>query len=482
MNNPYYDAPLVLVDLETTGATPAQDRITEVGLVQIDADGIRTWSSLVNPQREIPPFIQSLTGISNAMVAAAPPFAELAPLLLEKLQGRIFIAHNARFDYGFLKQEFKRLGLPFNARVLCTVKLSRRLYPHEHKHSLDTLVARHGLSVPGERHRALTDALLLQQFLDAAAQDHPAEHIHAQIFDLTRQPEVPPGLNPEIIDDLPENHGVYVFYGAADEPLFVGRSSNVRKRVLTHFAAQGKERKNAKEGQMLAQLQRLDWHETSGEFGSLLQETRLLKTLTPQFSPRLRKTRELCAWRIIATRDEPLQISLVPLETLADAEPDTLWFGPFRSEREARTALSRLAEANNLCRFVLGMETAAPCSSHLAHVCRGACAGKEPHNLHNARVLAALSRFKLATWPYRSPIALREGQGDNAALHVLDQWNYLGSARDEAELAEILANPRPVFDMDMFKLIQSELKRNRCAIQILPTAGHNEYYSPESYE
>ena len=474
MNNPYYDAPLVLVDLETTGATPATDRITEVGLVQIDADGVRNWSSLVNPQRAIPPFIQSLTGISNEMVAAAPSFADLAPLLLEKLQGRIFVAHNARFDYGFLKQEFKRLGLPFNARVLCTVKLSRRLYPHEHKHSLDTLVARHGLSVPGDRHRALTDALLLQQFLDAAGQDHPAAHIHTHIHELTRQPEVPAGLNPDIVDDLPEGHGVYVFYGVNDQPLFIGRSSNVRKRVLTHFANTGKG-KQAREGLMLSQLRRVETQETSGDFGSLLHEARLLQTHTPLYSPRLRKTRELCAWRIVATRDQPLQIDLVPLETLADSAPEHLWFGPFRSEREARTALTRLAEANNLCRQVLGLETSAPCSSHLAHVCRGACAGKESHNLHNARVLAALSRLKLATWPYAGPVALSEGQGDQAVLHVLDQWNYLGSARDESELAELIASPRPVFDMDMFKLIQAELKRGRNPIQVIPPGGYEDF-------
>ncbi|KPC53379.1 exonuclease domain-containing protein [Amantichitinum ursilacus] len=467
MNNPYFDAPLVLVDLETTGATPATDRITEVGLVQIDADGIRSWQSLVNPQRSIPPFIQQLTGINDAMVADAPTFAELAPTLSQKLEGRVFVAHNARFDYGFLKQEFKRLGLRFNARVLCTVKLSRKLYPHEHKHSLDTLVARHGLSVPGERHRALTDALLLQQFLDAAQRDHPVTAIHAAIQDLTRQPVVPPGVDPAIVDDLPENHGVYVFYGDGDEPLFIGRSSNVRKRVLTHFSVDLKDRKKAREAQMLGLLKRVDWAETSGEFGSLLHEASLLRTLSPQYSPRLRKTRELVAWRLMPQPDAPLEIALVPLENLAEAGPDEFWFGPFRSEREAKTALTRLADAHNLCRTLLGFETVAPCSSHLAQKCRGGCVGKEPVGLHNARVLAALSKLKMPAWPYAGPVALAEGQGDAAVLHVLENWNYLGSARDDEQLADLLSAPRPAFDLDMFKLIQAELKRGRLIIKKL---------------
>lgn len=156
---------------------------------------------------------------------------------------------------------------------------------------------------------------------------------------------------------------------------------------------------------------------------------------------------------------------LVPLENLAEAGPDEFWFGPFRSEREAKTALTRLADAHNLCRTLLGFETVTPCSSHLAQKCRGACMGKEPVGLHNARVLAALSKLKMPAWPYAGPVALAEGQGDAAVLHVLENWNYLGSARDDEQLAELLSAPRPAFDLDMFKLIQAELKRGRLMIK-----------------
>lgn len=125
---------MVFVDLETTGSTGTVDRITEIGIVEIHEDGeVREWSSLVNPQTSIPGFIQSLTGITNDMVAGAPTFAELADEVLSRLHGRLFVAHNARFDYGFLKSEFKRLGLDFKAPVLCTVKLSRRLFPQHSK-------------------------------------------------------------------------------------------------------------------------------------------------------------------------------------------------------------------------------------------------------------------------------------------------------------------------------------------------------------
>jgi len=152
------DAPLAIVDLETTGAHASWDRVTEIAVVEVDGGEISSeWSTLVNPGTSIPPAIQALTGITNDMVAGAPAFEELAASLYERLEGRVFVAHNARFDYGFLRQEFERAGLKFQARTLCTVKLSRRLYPEHPRHNLDSLIARHNLACRA-RHRAMGDA------------------------------------------------------------------------------------------------------------------------------------------------------------------------------------------------------------------------------------------------------------------------------------------------------------------------------------
>ena len=152
------DAPLAIVDLETTGAHPAHDRVTEIAVIEVEGGEVRDeWSTLVNPETPIPAAIQALTGITNDMVAGAPTFGRLAGDLHERLQGRVFVAHNARFDYGFLKREFARAGLDFRAKTLCTVRLSRRLYPEHARHNLDSLIARHGLQCRA-RHRALGDA------------------------------------------------------------------------------------------------------------------------------------------------------------------------------------------------------------------------------------------------------------------------------------------------------------------------------------
>ena len=158
-----YDRNVVFLDLETTGASAGQDRITEVGLIEVD-DGyfVREWSTLVNPGIPIPPLIQSLTGINDAMVAGAPYFEDIAQELHDAIAGRMLIAHNARFDYGFLEQEFKRIDRDFSAPVLCTVRLSRKLFPQHARHNLDTLISRHDIDCDA-RHRALGDARVLWQ-------------------------------------------------------------------------------------------------------------------------------------------------------------------------------------------------------------------------------------------------------------------------------------------------------------------------------
>lgn len=163
------DAPLAIVDLETTGGHPAHDRVTEIALIEVEGGEVTgEWSTLVNPGTAIPSGIQALTGITDAMVADAPRFGALAAQLHARLEGRVLVAHNARFDYGFLRHEFERAGLPFRADTLCTVKLSRRLYPGHARHNLDSVIRRHGIECRA-RHRAMGDADAVWQFLRIAA-------------------------------------------------------------------------------------------------------------------------------------------------------------------------------------------------------------------------------------------------------------------------------------------------------------------------
>ena len=152
--------PIVFVDLETTGSNANEDRITEIGVVEASTAGIERWSVLVDPGAPVPPFISRLTGIEDSMLRGQPSFESLAPALAERLHGKLFVAHNARFDYGFLKNEFRRAGIAFRTDTLCTMRLSRALFPSVERHGLDALIARLNLA-PERRHRALADADLL---------------------------------------------------------------------------------------------------------------------------------------------------------------------------------------------------------------------------------------------------------------------------------------------------------------------------------
>lgn len=456
----FADEPLVFVDLETTGANPLRDRITEIGIVQVQGDRVESWSSLVNPDVAIPPFIQNLTGISNEMVASAPHFDALAQAVLAKLEGRLFIAHNARFDYGFLKNEFKRIGMPFQSRVLCTVQLSRKLYPLEHKHNLDALSSRHALAAEGERHRALTDAELIRQFILVATRELGGEVVQAAVSELTRLPPWPMKLDAAMMDDLPEAPGVFVCYGAERQALLVCNAKNIRKEVLAYFSG----KKQSKRPVPLVEItEHLEWFEAAGEFGAALIEQQLLARLQPIYNNPQPVVKESSAW---AWRGSEARLGYVLLDEGLPNVPDL--FGPFRSRREAVQMLTRQAEAQGLCKVLLGLEDRRKdnpaCIGLALGKCKGACIGREALSSHYARMLSGLSCRRFPTWPHRGPIGLAEGPDWAPALHIFDQWVYLGTIHDISELPAKLAEPRPPFDAEMMKLIRSLFKKREAKL------------------
>lgn len=444
---------LAFVDLETTGATATADRITEIGIVEVDADGVREWSCLVNPGTPISGFIERLTGISNAMVANAPPFEEVAAEVRARLDGRLFIAHNARFDYGFLKNEFRRAGHDFRATVLCTVKLSRKLFPQHARHNLDSLIERHDLTV-SSRHRALGDARLIHQFWNRVQAEIAPELLDETVRKLTARPSLPVNLDPAAIDDLPEGAGVYLFYGENDLPLYVGKSKELKKRVLAHFAA---DHAAAREMNLAQQVRRIECIETGGEIGALLKEAALIKQLQPMHNRTLRRNDELCFWQLVEERAGEWRPQLLLASDLGGRQQEQL-FGPFKSARDAKKSLTELAKEHRLCHALLGLEKlkpGKPCFAHQLQQCKGACVGKEPLSFHSARLMAALGRQRLEPWPFAGPAWLREGD----ELHLIDHWRHLGTARSEAELYALLETTPPAFDRDSYRILLKALDR-----------------------
>lgn len=440
------------VDLETTGGSATKDRITEIGLVLVDASGVKEWSQLVCPQMRIPTFIEQMTGITNDMVADELPFAELAETVLRLLQGRLFIAHNARFDYGFLKNEFKRVGITFQPSILCTVKLSRALFPQFARHNLDSLIERHDLRVT-ERHRALGDAQLIYQFWQQLAGQFSEDTLSNTVKQLIGHSSLPSQIDPALVQALPESPGVYLFYGENDLPLYIGKSVNIRQRVLSHFAA---DHRHNKEMNLSQQLRRIDWVETAGELGALLTEAKLVKERLPVYNQRLRRKHALCAWRL-QQEGENLTPELVWANDLEFGHQANL-YGLYHNQRDAQKALRQLAAQAQLCLTKLGLEKTAqgkPCFAYQLKKCKGACVGAEPLLSHNSRLLTALQKLKLASWPYSSAIGIRESE----ELHVIDHWCYLGTAKSTAELPDILAEGRPTFDRDTYLMLKKALPK-----------------------
>ena len=299
---------IAFVDLETTGTTARDDRVTEVGIVCVDAAGdVTEWSTLVNPQCSIPAEIQALTGITNAMVDGAPTFAQVAAEIETRIAGCVFVAHNARFDYGFLKHEFGRLGRAFSAKVLCTVKLSRRLYPNAARHNLDTLIERHSL-VAADRHRALGDARILWQFVQAIYRDRQADEVNVAVLRILKSPSLPSHLPADALDSLPEAPGTYRFYGLNAHPLYIGKSVNLRERVAAHFSG---DYRSVSDLRLSTEIRRIEVEETAGELGALLRESQLIKTLLPAYNVRLRKRDAMVALKVGCESGPPEFVTIV---------------------------------------------------------------------------------------------------------------------------------------------------------------------------
>jgi DNA polymerase III subunit epsilon len=428
---------LACVDLETTGGHAGRDRVIEAGIVLVeDGEIVEEYATLVNPGVRIPYAIQQFTGISDAMVADAPPFAAVAGDIASRLDGRLFVAHNARFDYGFLRSEFRRLERRFRAPVLCTVRLSRALMPAERGHNLDAVMARHGIACEA-RHRALGDARVLAEFLRIARAQWPAEQLAAVVTRLTGTSRLPPQLDPALADELPEGPGVYLLYGEDGALLYVGKAKNLANRVPAHFA----DPRARLELELTRLVRRIEWIETAGEFGALLLEARLIKSRRPVFNRKPRDAGELWAIKLREDGAMPLA-SIVPLDALDDPGAS---YGMFRRRADAERALEGLLREHELCAKWLGIEQGeGSCVGYQLGRCRGVCVGREPSALHAVRARLALAGLKRRDWPFPGPIGIRERDWRGLEeTHVFDRWCYA----DEP------------FDPDIYRILTGFLDR-----------------------
>ena len=262
----------------------------------------------------------------------------------------------------------------------------------------------------------------------------------------------------ETVQDLPRAPGVYTFHGEeGDLPLYIGKSINIRNRVLSHL-------RTPQEARMLRQTKRISHRRTAGEVGALLLEAQLIKTQNPLHNQKLRRSKQLVAWRVV--KGQPV---LVNAKDVNFAREPGL-FGLYASARAAQQHLRSIADEQRLCYGVLGLEkllTGRPCFRAQLKQCAGACCGKEGREAHHERFLSALLDLQVITWPYPGAVALVERSEDLELedFHVVRNWCYLGTVHSEAE-ARTLDAVMASFDADSYKILCRPLMTG--SVQVIP--------------
>jgi DNA polymerase-3 subunit epsilon len=466
------DTPLAFVDVETTGCSPGRDRVIDVAVIGLRGGEVEFhWQSLVNPGAFVSPGITALTGIDNDMLVDAPSFGAIARELRSRLDGRLFVAHNARFDYGFIRREFARAGIEWEARQMCTVRLSRALYPEMPRHNLDAVMERHGLSTEA-RHRAMPDAQLLVDFWRKMRDAWPADDLRAAAASASQSPvKLPDSLPASLVDELPEEPGVYRFFGGQDSGaetlLYVSKANNLRDRVLDHFRGGTP---GAKGARLAAEIRRVEWTETAGELGAQLLEAREIRESRPAYNRPGRGHGARYTWLFDALDAAP-HLEELSIAWLRSGNA----FGAYRSPAEARQALESMARAHHWCFKVLGFEDGpGSCVGYQFGRCKGACVAAEPRVLHLTRIKMGLMHVHLVPWPHAGAVVVREGHGERQQLHLLDAWQHLATVNAAecevplAELAESVRARRREFEYDDYRILTRLLRDSGLRAQPLP--------------
>jgi DNA polymerase-3 subunit epsilon len=374
-----------IIDIETCGGKFEfrRGRITEICILIHDGlSVVEKFSTLINPECNISTFFTSLTGITNDMVQDAPKFYEVAKKIIELTEGKIFVAHNVGFDYGFVKEEFASLGYKYKRDTLCTVRLSRKLIPHRKSYSLGNLCESLGIENEA-RHRAEGDAVATAKLFDILMQiksDHPQYKTKGIDELMVRRIDK---IKKYILDKLPEECGVYYFLDQDQNIIYIGKSTNMYSRALGHFNS--KEQKGRK---MLNELYNVDFVKTGSELIALLLENEEIKKHKPKFNKRKKADSFTHSVDWFADDKGIINFKIVEYE---QAENALMSFTTYFSAREK---LESLLDEYTLCLRYCGLtDNEAICFNHQIKKCNGICADQEEIEIYNKRGNEILSQY-----------------------------------------------------------------------------------------
>lgn len=374
-----------IVDIETTGGSAYTEKITEIAVYLHDGNEITgEFVSLINPERNIPYFITNLTGITNEMVEDAPKFYEIAKKIIEFTEGRTFVAHNARFDYSFIRQEYKSLGFNFKRNILDTVALSRKILPGHRSYSLGNICKDLNITING-RHRAAGDALATVKLLDILiARDIEVNGSRSSLLKNTKVSKLNPKLDLKKIDCIPDEPGIYYFYNEKGDLIYIGKSRNLQQRISTHLSNNSTNRAM----EMRDLIADIDWVTTGSELIALLKESFEIKFNKPVYNRAQRRTG--FQWGIFSFTDPNGYLNYRYGQINDDEVPVSV----FTSKEKTKSKLNSLVERYGLCQKLTGLyETEGACFHYQVGICKGACIGRESTEVYNERAAKATEEF-----------------------------------------------------------------------------------------
>jgi len=364
-----------ILDIETTGGQFNEEGITEIAIYKFNGhDVIDQFISLVNPEKQIQPFVVKLTGINNAMLRSAPKFYEIAKRIIELTDGCIIVAHNASFDYRILRTEFKRLGYDFKKPTICTIELSKKLIPEQASYSLGKLVRSLGIPIT-DRHRASGDALATVKLFKLLLSKDVAKEIVSSFI----KTEVKAGMLPKLLDiveALPSTTGIYYIHNEKGNLIYIGKSKNIKKRVNQHFTGT-----NSKSKKIQRDVFAVTYEETGNELIALLKESDEIKINKPIYNRA--QTKSVFQWALYAEKDKNGYLSL----RISKKDGRKKEITAFASLQEGRNTLFKITTKYNLCQKINGLfDTPKSCFQYDLKQCYGACIEKESLKDYNNRV------------------------------------------------------------------------------------------------
>ncbi len=416
-----------IIDIETTGGRADRDKITEIAVIKHDGEKIiDSFESLINPERTIPYNITQITGITQEMVANAPKFYEVAKTIVEMTEDAIFVAHNVRFDYTFLREEFRRLGFTFTRKQLCTVRLTRKTFPGLRSYSLGNLINHFGIEV-NQRHRAMADTKATVQLLEMALADEENKESISELVNLgIKESQLPANINLEKLHQLPEECGVYYFHDKNGDLVYIGKSINIKKRVMEHFAD-----KTRKAEVLQKNVHDISFEITGSELVALLQESHEIKYHHPYVNRQQRARNFQHA--LFSYTNEAGYICLNHKKVTAKERKNLKILRSYPTQISAKAALIRLVEKYELCQSLCHLDnTGKPCFYYHIHKCKGACLAEETADDYNERIKEATETLSIDF--DEDFIILDQGRNlEERAIVLVENGQYKGFGYIEQE-------------------------------------------------